>query len=145
MMPTHARPSMESGGMSETARRCLALIERHVPRLMRQGGGPLMAEIERCRKATPKETAEALRLCAAGFKAKIIALQIGRSEPFVSKQLRAHGCVAAGSRPKERREAAIAMLLAGHSRKEVQNRFKVSKYSVCKWAARADARKAATA
>lgn len=69
---------------------CIGLIERHAPRLMREGGGSLGGDKEMF-IVTPAHVAEIIKLYHLGLKTTQIAEKIGCSKPTVSKYLRANG------------------------------------------------------
>ena len=69
---------------------CLSLIERHAPRLLREGGGSLIGDKEMF-TVQPEHVAKILELYHRGVKSRHIAQEIGCSVPTVSKYLRMNG------------------------------------------------------
>jgi hypothetical protein len=79
-----------SDGYTASQSRCLALVRKHCPRLMRQGGGGL--HIQERRATTPEEVARALELYRAGNRVSLIADQMGRARTWVLARLHEAGC-----------------------------------------------------
>lgn len=70
---------------SETAGRCLELVRRHAPRLMRCGGGALRASLAPYAKVTEEVRAEVLRLRTEGMSYDDIAAKVGMAYTTVHR------------------------------------------------------------
>jgi DNA-binding NarL/FixJ family response regulator len=73
-----------------TASRCLDLIARHAPRLMRIGGGSLPQEKPPCtdeHRMTPERIQAALALVGQGLSATQIAERVGSTQSAVRKAM----------------------------------------------------------
>lgn len=72
-----------------TVRRCVELIERHAPRLMRAGGGALAQENPSSGRRMPQEVRARIRaLHRSGRRVVEIAAETGRSRFAVWRVLR---------------------------------------------------------
>lgn len=70
----------------ETKSACLALVRRHGPRLLREGGGHLPGEcLGSGRRLEWKKRVRVLRLERMGWSYKRIALDVGCTDSAVSK------------------------------------------------------------
>lgn len=96
------------------AARCLSLIERHAPRLMRVGFGVVETEQKNSgRRMTDDERQEVLARRRAGWSLAMIADRTGWSQPTLSKV-----CRMAGLRHQSRAVPA----LTGEMRREIRRR-----------------------
>jgi len=69
--------------------RMLDMVARHGPRLMREGGGPLMGEcLNSGRRASPETIAMFRKMSAEGLSGAAISRATGWSQNAVAKQLR---------------------------------------------------------
>jgi DNA invertase Pin-like site-specific DNA recombinase len=69
-----------------TVRNCLALIERHAPRLMREGGGAIEGTY-----STPEYRAAVVRRRVEGVRTAVVAAEFGVDEWTVKRWCREAG------------------------------------------------------
>ena len=74
----------------ESLQNCISLIERHAPRLMREGGGAIEGDKNQF-VVTSKHIAKMVEMYSRGIKSTEIASKIGCSKPTVTKYLRMNG------------------------------------------------------
>lgn len=97
-----------------TMSRCLALIERHAPRLMRVGWGVVEQEQRNGgRKLTEEERGQIVAWRQAGWSLAKIGERTGWSEPTISKVCRMAGL---------RHQARGVVRLTGEMREEIRRR-----------------------
>ena len=74
----------------ESLQNCISLIERHAPRLMKEGGGAIEGDKNQF-VVTSDHIARIVELYSSGTKSTDISKIIGCSKPTVTKYLRING------------------------------------------------------
>ena len=117
---------------------CINLIERHAPRLLRQGGGALIGD-KQMFVVTKQTISDIIRLYKEGVKSSVIAKQLGCSKPTVSKYLRINKIRASYLRPAMLTVTpeAVAEMIKLHNQGEnltsIAQKLKYSKPTVIKY------------
>lgn len=93
---------------SDTAARCLSLIERHAAKMARVGGGALNRETRFSAPVTIEQQREILALRRSGLVYSEISARTGYSEPTISKFCRGAGMPL--KRPRRMSPAQVATM-----------------------------------
>lgn len=87
----------------ESLQNCISLIERHAPRLMKEGGGSI--EGDKNQLVVEKHHIESMiSMYSSGLRSTEISRVIGCSKPTVTKYLRMHGMGTRILGPKKTKE-----------------------------------------
>lgn len=92
--------------------RCLSLIARCAPRMMKAGGGALSQEMDEshANPVSPKEARRFLKMAQSGMSSRKIAREVGRTQPCVIKHLRRLGFATPWFADATKRRTAILKL-----------------------------------
>jgi hypothetical protein len=89
----------------ESLQNCISLIERHAPRLMKEGGGAIEGDKNQF-VVKSNHVARMIELYSRGIKSTEISRIIGCSKPTVTKYLRMNGMGTRILGPKKTKEAS---------------------------------------